>query len=231
MATFGMMFAAASDVHGQHASLCEMIDRARDLGAEFLVLAGDLTNAEYAGYSAGMAQIRKLSSIIESSGLRTIYVLGNRDWAGGRPVVCDLPGDLSQRDVEIDGYVFTNNLEDLNGRSIYVNHHLEKILRVERSRASLILYGHDHVPRIYKNYVGLGYVNDPGEEGDDRPRGGFFMIEVDGEIPKITYENMGGMVESSCSIHADQGTFFVPSSQGDTCPMCRNDEKYRYHFT
>jgi predicted phosphodiesterase len=226
-----MKFAAVSDIHGQYASLSEMIERARNLGAEFLVLAGDLTNAEYAGYSMGMKQIGKISSIIESSGFEAYYVLGNRDRAGGRPVECQLPGDLSLKDVEVDGYVFTNRNEDLDRRSIYVNHHLEPKFRMERAEAYLVLYGHDHVPRIYGNYVDLGYLNDSRGNDAESPRGGFFMIGVDGEAPKIDYVNMGGMVASGCRIHVDQGTFFVPSSWGDACPMCRNDEKYRFYLT
>jgi predicted phosphodiesterase len=223
-----MKFAAASDLHGQCRSLHDLLERAVNLGAEFLVLGGDLTNAEYAGYSTGMEQIAMISSIIESSGMETIYVLGNRDQAGGRCVECDLHGDLAKKDVEVDGYTFTNRPDGIGERSIYLNHQLGPVFRSRRSGALLVLYGHDHVPRLYQNYIGLGYLNNP--DGAGGPRGGFFMIEVDDGKTGVEYVNMGGMIESCCSEHADQGTFYVPYSWGSTCPMCRNDEKYRFHF-
>lgn len=225
-----MRFAAASDLHGQLVAYYELINRARERGAELLVLAGDLTNAEYDGYAAGTDQIEKISAIVESSGMRTLYVLGNRDRAGGRSVECRLPGDLSRGDVEIDGYVFTSKPDGLGERSIMVNHYLDPVFRRERHDALLVLYGHDHAPRIYGNLLGLGYINDRTGSTVDNPRGGFFMIDLKGEKAEIDYVNMGGMVVSSCSRHGNQGTFFVPSSHGVQCPMCHNEEKHRFHF-
>jgi predicted phosphodiesterase len=225
-----MRFAAASDIHGQLVSLNELIDRARDRQAELLVLAGDLTNAEYDGYATGSDQIEEISSIIESSGMRTLYVLGNRDMAGGRSIECRLPGNLSKGDVEIDGYVFTSKPGELGERSIMVNHHLDPRFRREPSDALLLLYGHDHVPRTYHNLVGLGYVRDGNGGVNDNHRGGFFMIDLEGGRVEIDYVDMGGMMVSPCSRHGNQGTFFVPASWGDQCPMCRNEEKHRFHL-
>jgi predicted phosphodiesterase len=225
-----MRFAAASDIHGQLVSLNDLIDRASELRAELLVLAGDLTNAEYDGYSVGSNQIEEISAVIESSGMRTLYVLGNRDRAGGRSVECRLPGDLAKGDVEIDGYVFTNNPEELNEGSIHVNHSLDPAYRMERPGALLVLYGHDHAPRIYENLIGLGYVTDGTGDSNDAPRGGFFMIDIKKGKVEVDYVNMGGMMASPCSRHGNQGTFFVPASWGDQCQMCRNEEKHRFHF-
>ncbi len=230
MAHDGMKFAAFSDIHGSHCSLQEMLDMIRGEAVDFLVFAGDMTDAEYSGYASGEEQMQKICSIIESSGLEMLYVLGNRDLAGGRLVECPLPGDLSRGDVEVSGMNFTSKADGLDERSIYICHSLDSQFRRRRLPARLVLYGHNHIHRIYSNYVGLGYIKDASPEDPDAPRGGFFLIKIEDESTHTSFRNLGGMVTSRCPIHQDQGTFFVPSSWVTACPMCRNDPKYRFHF-
>ena len=226
-----MRFAAFSDIHGDHRSLSEILDLVKPEGVDFLVFAGDMTDAEYSGYIRGVSQMEAISSMIEASGLEMIYILGNRDRAGGREVVCNLPGNLSFGDREIEGMRFTTRSGELDDRSIYVCHHLDPEFRKKELPAYLVLYGHNHVHRIYKSYVGLGYVRDPKPDDPKAPRGGLFIIDVDGGSIDARFINLGGLKESTCKVHEDQGTFFVSTSFGDECPMCRNDEKYRFHFT
>jgi hypothetical protein len=185
-----------------------------------------MTNAEYAGLAEGQRQMREISTMIRASGLEIAYVLGNRDSAGGRPVECLLAGDLEKGDVHREGWRFTASAEGLDSGSIYVCHALGQEHRIRQLPAALVLYGHDHHHRIYKNYVDLGYMQDREAE---RPRGGFFTIGLEGRM-KVRFHNLGGMVRSRCSLHRDQGEFFVPSSWGDACPICKNDAKYRLKF-
>jgi predicted phosphodiesterase len=223
-------FAAFSDIHGCLVSLTEMLRLAVLHGAEFLVFAGDMTDAEYSGYAAGTVQMGALCKAVESTSLQMVYVLGNRDRAGGRLVGCPLSGDLAYGDVVVQGLRFTSRTEGLDGRSIYVCHQLDAEFRTRRLPARLVLYGHDHSPRIYGNYIGLGYMRDPEQGSPEDPRGGFFMVDVEGGSTDVRYVNMGGLRPSRCEIHRDQETFFVPARWGKACPLCRNEAKHTFFF-
>ena len=223
------MFAAFSDLHGEYESLSELLDLAKAEGRELLVHAGDLTDAEYSGLIAGAEQMSRICTLIQEAGMKMIYVLGNRDVAGGRLVSCPLDGDLSKADIEVDGFRFTASAERA-ADSIYVTHYLEPSQRESQVDARLVLYGHDHTPRVYLNYVGLGYLRGRNESDPDAARGGFFLIDVEDDELEISFHNMGGLVKSRCAIHRDQGAFYVPHSWQEACPMCRNDSKHRFNF-
>lgn len=222
-----MMLGAFSDLHGSLESLADLLRRAKREGVDLLVCAGDITNAEYAGLAEGQRQMREISELIRASGLEIAYVLGNRDSAGGCLVESPLSGDLGKGDLHREGWRFTAKAEGLDSGSIYVCHALGQEYKMEQLPAGLVLYGHDHHHRIYKNYIDLGYIQD-GEAGT--AGGGFFTIGLEGGGRKVRFHNLGGMVRSRCRIHRDQGEFYVPSSWGEQCPMCRNDAKYRLHF-
>jgi predicted phosphodiesterase len=207
-----------------------MLGRLRELEIDLVVCAGDLTNAEYKGMAVARRQIEEICSRIRSSGVRMIYVLGNRDVAGGRSVECPLPDDLSQKDIWVDGTRFTTTPTDLSPEDVFLTHALGQKYKTSQLPAKLVLYGHDHVPRVYKNYVGLGYMRDRDEENPDVPLGGFFLMDPASKGWRARFVGMGGLKPSSCARHADRGVFYVPNNWDDECPLCRNEDKYRFGF-
>ncbi len=119
-----------------------------------------------------------------------------------------MPGNLALGERVIGGIRFTGAHEALDAGSVYICHQLDRHFRGARLKSRLAIYGHDHVPRIYGNYLGLGFLRDPVPGVPEASRGGCFVVDVDGLCLDVRFISLGGMKASPCRIHKDQ----APSS-------------------
>jgi len=227
-------FLAFSDVHGSETAVKRLVSEVEGEDFEFILIAGDITNALLTGAEEGQRQARSISDILSTLGRPIYFVYGNRDYPprSRRPVEFPAGTPLENGSREVgDGYVLTSDVARVDPSSILVTHSLHPLLAKLRSPALIYLYGHDHQARVYKNYVDLGFLyRDKEAHGASRSLFGcYWFIEVDGE--EFSFENHRWQLrESRCPVHPGQGVFYIPFNWRKACPLCYDEERYLFPF-
>jgi len=228
-----LRFLAFSDVHGNAEAVSRLVSETEGEDFDFAVFGGDFTSAWFDGSAEGERQMQHIADQIALLEIPFFYVLGNRDYSpiDDAWVECPIGESLDIEDRKFGGYRLTSSPESLSSSDILVTHSLEISLKYRQAKSLLYLYGHDHVGRVYRNYVDLGFLYRGRKAHGAREAlyGCYFTIETEGGGLRVRNHSWQ-LRETRCQIHGHQGTFYIPCSWSRSCPLCYDDEKYRLHF-
>lgn len=149
-----MRILAFSDVHGYIPAVERLVSEVSKIKFEIIVFAGDFTNAWFDGPIRGQMQMDGVADLLSSLDRPIYFIYGNRDIS----VKCPIGNDIQEKDWKIGEYRLTSQLEALDSSTILVTHALQPMFQTTQTNAFLYLYGHDHVGRICKNYLDLGFL-------------------------------------------------------------------------
>jgi len=222
-----MNILAFSDIHGNIEAVKKLIIEVSKVEYDIIVFGGDFTNAWFDGPEEGQKQMNEIVSLIKFLNKPFFYIYGNRDIF----VKCEYGKNIGEKDWDIGKYVLTNKIKDLDKSKILITHSLDDRLKNEQANALLYLYGHDHIGRVYKNYIDLGFLyRGTKAHGAAQSLFGcywFIKIEDDQIIP---VNHSWQLKESKCPIHKNQGIFYIPYYWRKPCPLCYEEEKNRLYF-
>jgi predicted phosphodiesterase len=222
-----MRILAFSDVHGNIQAVKKLINEASEKAYYIIVFGGDFTTALFDGADVGQKQMDKIAIILESTKKPLYFVPGNRD----NFIDFNFGMNIEDQDWEVGDYTLTNNSENLDDSKILVTHMLERKLQRKRAGALLYLFGHDHIGRIYKNYIDLGFLY-RGTEAHGAARsvfGCYWLMDVDDDNIQIINRSWE-LREFICPIHSNQGTFYIPHYWRRNCPLCYDELEHTWFF-
>lgn len=222
-----MKILAFSDVHGNVEAVEKLYAETQDADFDLIIFGGDFTNEFFEGFEKAQVQMNEFCEVIKRYEKPFYYVYGNRDMG----VKCPIGNCIEEKDWEIGSYTLTNQIEKIDKSKILVNHYLHTQFEDEQVNALLYLYGHDHIGRIYKNYIDLGFLyrGMQAHGAMEALYGCYWFIEInDG---KITVENNSwDLRESTCDRHPNQGIFYIPYYYRRDCTLCYNEIQNRLNF-
>jgi len=229
---YGLMrILAFSDIHGYTEAVRRLVSEVSKEKFDCIVFAGDFTNAWFDGLKEGRKQMGEITSLIESLGKPFYFIYGNRDfYPPFGKVECQIGKNINSEDYPIGDYTLTNKIKALDSSKILVTHSLHPSLKSTQSKSLAYLYGHDHVGRIYKNYVDLGFLyrGRKAHGAIESLFGCYWFVDVDNG--KTQFENHSWqMKEAVCHPHKDQGTFYIPY-YWKKCSFCYDENEYRLNF-
>jgi predicted phosphodiesterase len=228
-----MRILAFSDVHGNSDAVKKLVVGVADQNFDAILFGGDFTNAYFDGIDEGNRQMSEIVPLLESLNRPFFFVYGNRDFTpvNHTLVECPIGSNIDARNLSFDKFTFTSNTKGLDKSKILVTHVLSDKLRFTQVEALLYLYGHDHVGRIYKNYLDLGFLYRGTEAhgAHESLFGCYWFIEISED--RFHIENHSWQLkESKCPIHSDQGVFYIPYYWKKDCTLCYDEEENRFHF-
>lgn len=194
-----MKILAFSDVHGNYDAVSRMLKEAKDLDHDIILFGGDFTNAWFDGADIGQTQMNQICQKIEETEKPFYYIYGNRDIY----VKCPIGFCINEKNWDVDGYTLTNDLNNLHETSILITHSIQEEMIRTQANSLLYLYGHDHIGRVYKNYIDLGFLYRGKEAHGARESlyGCYWIITL--EVEGISIENHSwDLQETHCSIHS-----------------------------
>jgi len=238
-----MRILAFSDIHGHTEAVKRLVSEVSKERFDYIVFAGDFTNAWFDGLKEGRKQMGEITPVIESLGKPLYYIYGNRDFSPrdafydrnkrkrfGK-VECQIGENMNSKDCSIGDYTLTNKIKALDSSKILVTHSLHPSLKSTQAKSLVYLYGHDHIGRTYKNYVDLGFLyrGRKAHGAIESLFGCYWFIDVDNGKTQVENHSWQ-MKESVCHIHKDQGTFYIPYYWKKSCPLCYDENEYRLNF-
>lgn len=216
-----------SDIHGNSDAVKKLVAETESKDFDLVIFGGDFTNAWFDGPEIGQQQMEEVIAVIETLDRPFYFVLGNRDIF----VECNYGYNIGENDYKIGEYVLTNNSTNLNKRKILVTHILEQNLVNHQAKSLLYFYGHDHVGRIYKNYIDLGFLyrGTSAHGAREALHGCYWIINLENDA--FTPINHSWQLrESRCSKHPNQGTFYIPYYWKKECPLCYDPIEHKLYF-
>lgn len=222
-----MKILAFSDIHGNSDALRKLISEVSDIEFDIIIFGGDFTNAWFDGPEEGKKQMKEVASLLQSLNKPFYYVYGNRDIY----VECPIGKNIGERDWIIGNYTLTNNINELDRSKILVTHALHRKLKDKQASVLLYLYGHDHIGRVYKNYIDLGFLyrGTKAHGAAQSLYGCYWLINIEND--KFYPENHSWQLkESKCPIHKNQGIFYLPFYWTKDCSLCYDEKKNRLNF-
>lgn len=227
-----MRILAFSDIHGNVKAVRRLVSEISDVEFDFIIFGGDFTNAWFDGLEKGKQQMNEIVPLIRSLGKPFYYVYGNRDHAPTEgSVECPIGKNIGERNWAMGDYTLTNKIEGLDASEILVTHAIHHKLKGKQAEALLYLYGHDHIGRIYKNYIDLGFLYRGSKaHGATRSLFGcywFINLKNDDFYPE---NHSWQLKKSNCPVHKSQGTFFIPYYWRKNCPLCYDEKMNKLLF-
>ena len=222
-----MKILAFSDIHGNVDAVKKLVTETESKEYDLIIFGGDFTNSWFDGPEIGQQQMEEVIAVIETLDRPFYFVLGNRDIF----FECNYGYNIGDNDQKIGEYILTNNSTNLNKQKILVTHILEENFMNHQANSLLYLYGHDHIGRIYKNYIDLGFLyrGTKAHGAREAGYGCYWFIEINNG--KVTVENnCWDLRESTCDKHPNQGIFYIPYYYRRNCMLCYDEKRNRLNF-
>ena len=227
-----MRILAFSDIHGNVKAVRKLVSEISEVDFDMIIFGGDFTNTWFDGLEEGNTQMREIAVLIQSLDRPFYYVYGNRDYSQLEGIVeCTIGKNIGEMDWVIGDYTLTNKIDGLDGSKILVTHALHRRLKARQANALLYLYGHDHIGRVYKNYIDLGFLyrSSKTHGAAQSLLGCYWFIDIENDefYPE---NNSWQLKKSNCSIHKNQGTFYIPFYWKRDCPLCYEEKQNKLDF-
>jgi len=237
-----MRILAFSDLHGHTPTLERLRDDIEGKSFDYMLVAGDLTNADLISPSSRVYQVKEIFSIMESFKIPYYFVWGVPFREGslaramqmaenaGHASTGEIKRFLSSlkfgkylrrdRPVKLREYLLTADLESISDNTILLNHHHREII----SRALIQLDGHIHFGQHVSNYLNLGFLYRDAAHRAQPMVGCYWELTLENQKVSVNFVNLGSQLkEYKCNIHSKEGTFYIPY-YWKKCPVCFDPE-------
>jgi len=237
-----MRILAFSDLHGNAPTLEMLRKNIEDKSFDYMLVAGDLTNADLISPFSRVYQVKEIFSIMESFEIPYYFVWGVPFREGSLAITLQIPeitGDASTREIKrflsslkfgkhlrrdrpvmLGEYLLTSDPKNISDNTIFLNHHYREII----PQALIQIDGHIHYGQHVCNYLNLGFLYRDVAHRAQPMVGCYWELTLENQKVSVNFVNLGGQLkEYNCSVHSKEGTFYIPY-YWKKCPVCFDSE-------
>jgi len=233
---------AFSDLHGNIEVLKLLKKRIEGESFDYMLIAGDLTNAYSLENEEILQHMEEIFSVLESFEIPYYFVWGlpfrelklellfmeglrrkdSKEGVIGKEIVRLISslkfGRLLRMDkpIKLGEYWLTSSPKIVSENTILMIHTYRKLV----PEALLHLEGHVHYGQRVFNYLNLGFLYKDDLHGSKPLIGCYWIIDLKGSHFDATLVDLGGNLKRlQCPRHPDEGTFYIPYFWRK-CPVC-----------
>jgi len=234
-----MRILAFSDLHG-NASVLELLrKKVEGKNYDYMLIAGDLTNADLIPPSLRVYQVKEIFSILEGFGIPYYFVWGEpfRESSILHAIQMKNPQNYLVREIKrflsslkfgkhlkedgpmkIGKYLLTSNPRKIDDNTIFLKHHYREIIPA----AVIQLDGHIHYGQRVSNYLNLGFLFRDAAHGADPIVGCNWELTFENRKVSVNFVDLGGRLKQcNCPNHPEvlrqysDRSIFLPTSLAD----------------
>jgi len=241
-----MQILAFSDLHGDATTLKLLRDSIKNESYDYVLIAGDLTNADLISAAETVQQVKEIFSIMESFRIPYYFVWGTPFREGTLAAAMqslektdyevDLFYPISKRKeiehflsslsfgkqlkddepIKLGKYWLTSSPKRIPKNTIFLRHHYRKII----PKALIQLDGHLHYGQHVLNYLNLGFLYRDAVHNASPMIGCYWKLNLRDFTVSINFINFGNRLkEIRCPVHPEEGVFYIPH-YWKKCPIC-----------